>query len=78
MSLHIFTILMKIRNALWIMRLLYSLKCFFLIVYSTQDTPTYMNHLFYANDKHIWVAFRKPKVVMTLLRLEAITADLKE
>ncbi len=37
-----------------------------------------VDHPFYADDKNLWIAFRQKEVMMTLLRMECFTADLRE
>ncbi len=37
-----------------------------------------VDHLFYADDKNLWIAFRQKEVMMTLLRMESLIADLRE
>ncbi len=32
----------------------------------------YVDHLFYADDKNLWITFRQKEVMMTLLRMESL------
>jgi len=37
-----------------------------------------VDHLFYADDKNLWIAFRQKEVMITLLWMEALIVDLRE
>ncbi len=37
-----------------------------------------VDHLFYADDKNLWILFRQKEVMMILLKMEALIPDLRE
>ncbi len=55
-SLHTFTLLMMIRNALWTIRLLYSLKCFLCAVICS-CTPI-VKHIYWNSDRTMCITIK--------------------